>query len=191
MQHNVATAGGTISGMENANLKGTTKSCSDPGVSECAECFAASARAHVRRAELASLPGTGLGSFIVRAGRTKELTANGTGDVVFDATQLRVRSHGVLRINIGPTTTHVIIRVHGTMRLGRAAEIRVDDPGKVLFLVDGMFFARRSSHVRGTIFGADLVQVGIQTITDGQLLSDKQVKALRSAAVQLKSFQGW
>ncbi|MBI3784903.1 MAG: hypothetical protein HY270_16040, partial [Deltaproteobacteria bacterium] len=191
-----ATGGGWIKGLENASI--ALPPCDTSGTApRLNECTLAVCRASNVRSLLQSLPvDLDLGSVGVGRAVSQRIPASGTlgtGRVVIDASKIQLANRATLTLVGGPSTTQVIVRVAGRLRLGRPASIVLEglQPQQVLFLVDGTVYMHSYADVSGTFYSTENVTVGFSSHVAGALISDKSVTLGNFVRVDDLPFAGW
>jgi cysteine-rich repeat protein len=187
----VVTGGGTIRGLQNAQIGGRVDT-SGARV-ELEECASACTKAQERYTTLASLVATMTfpTPIVVPPSGHQDITL-GSGQQVIDTPGIRVKARGTLRLVGVPATGSVIVRVHGTMKVGYRGHVDLQGlrPEQVLFVADGDITARAYIHLMGTFVSGGSIRFGRLTSIDGQVVGPLDTLGSR-VSLTLHPFEAW
>jgi hypothetical protein len=168
-----------------------------------AECRAAQCTVAKRQAEWASLPvtpGFSLGAVLLKRGESLRIPAIGTlgpGTTVIDIPSIRLGNFAKLTLAGDANTGTVIVRVHGSMRLGRPSRISLADddgavmPRRIIWIVDGPVTLHSFATVFGTILGKSPVRIGFSSIINGAVIGNQGVTTGNHPVMLHQGFTGW
>jgi len=200
IMRNLATAGGTIIGLNKVKVGGTVDTS---GMSpEVVDCRAASAEATRRRVDFQALPGTpgfNLPPIVVPAHGKVAIPATGTlpaGIVVIDVDSIRLKPYSILSFVGGPDTEQVIVRVKGPRTAfhmsGRSSVLlEALTPEQVIYVVENRVRAGAFTRVAGTIFGANRILIAGHGELDGQIVGNHRITLNPRVILNAHPFIGW
>ncbi|HVM97711.1 MAG TPA: choice-of-anchor A family protein, partial [Candidatus Acidoferrales bacterium] len=189
-------AGGGIVIKKHVAVGGLTLADSTSTSSAIADCELARSQASDKYAQLSVLsPTLSLGTIKIKRAKSMRVPASGTlGDgvqvVQFD--DLKLGGHTTLTFAGAPTTTHLVIRIPGKLRLMRDAKIVLDGlvPEQVIWVVDGETIIGGNARFQGTVLGTGSLSARLQSRIEGAFVG-RTLKAGRTSIINRRPFVGW
>ncbi|MBI3784666.1 MAG: DUF11 domain-containing protein [Deltaproteobacteria bacterium] len=191
------TGGGWVKHPENATVSGgMCRRDMETEVSECAMAGCWATLQHTNWSALSVTPGMSLGSIRVRRGQTRRIPDTGTlgnDQIVIDTDGIRLDNNAHLKLAGTTSTTQVIVRVHGSLKLGRPAHVELEGltPEKVIFVVDQNVSMHSEDTVEANVAASGDVRVGTASTIDGSLIAGGKVKLGNFVTVNRHPFVGW